>query len=77
MTELKTLDDLDGWDEFGGAVSREDLRQEAIKWIKHIQITDEGDYYEGEWEIKTNEKVKEKKIEWIKYFFNITNEELK
>jgi len=33
--KLKTLKDLDGWDEFNGAVSRLELKQEAIKWVKY------------------------------------------
>ena len=57
-----------------GMIWSHDLKQEAIKWIKHY--------------IKTNGIIKklafdnskdeiESKIEWIKHFFNITEEDLK
>ncbi len=54
------------------------LRQEAIKWIKELEknITpslygqgQEGDFMEAHYNIA--------KIEWIKHFFNLTEEDLK
>ncbi len=70
MTELKTLKDIDGEDEYtednvhtGFWVSRSELKQEAIKWIKDKNYY--GDKNHNNWK-------------WIFLnFFNITEEELK
>lgn len=67
MTELKTLKDLkdfekidlDGEDYEAGYVKVEDLKQEAIKWVKSKKQY---------WPSTDN---------WIKHFFNITEEDLK
>jgi len=66
MTELKTLKDIQKWfeayeQEEVDAVSINDLRQEAIKWHKHLKtVTSEHDVWD-----------------FIEQFFNITEEELK
>ena len=71
MTELKTIKDLKKriyyLDEIKDvseriSIDEKDLRQEAIKWIKSLNNYD-------------NENMEVKK--WIRYFFNITEEELK
>ena len=70
MTELKTLEDIEFDDlyvrsKWGRAdlVISSELRQEAIKWIKNL----EESYFDEDLHI----------INWIKTFFNITEEELK
>jgi len=72
MTELKTLKDIeiDG-DKPEPFILCADLRQEAIKWLKKVSrkknnSTDpfSAGWYSGAWG-------------WVKYFFNITEEELK
>lgn len=90
MSELKTLKDILPLSKHK-TVMREDrfvvkdLRQEAIKWIKDIQMTSESSmklfnlkdcdswcsdyFYSGE--------VKGKIITWVKHFFNITDKDLK
>jgi DNA phosphorothioation-dependent restriction protein DptG len=71
MTDLKTLKDLDCYEKHKGEnwktlkrpeeILRE-LRQEAIKWVKHLAKSEL---------IEDNDKVN-----WIMHFFNITEEEL-
>jgi len=70
MNKLKTLKDLRIWepDIYGnpeeknlGRYDAEELRQEAIKWLKEIQISD-----------SVNSPVLAE--DWIKTFFNITEE---
>ncbi len=59
MTKLKTLKDLDAWtDEWHDVV-----KQEAIKWVKHIRSSGLDSKYTME-----NDFTK---------FFNITEEDLK
>ena len=71
MTQLKTLNDLDftefadeGGSEYVDPIPL--LRAEAIKWIKELQPqrASESPF--------KNEGI----INWIKYFFNITNEDI-
>lgn len=69
MTELRTLKDIHFWlgkkfndfPDIAERIAKKDIKQEAIKWV--------------------NEGLTEKKnsgtINWIKHFFNITEEELK
>ncbi len=83
MIELKTLKDIkedidsEQW-EFDSAWSPgayralELLKQEAIKWIKELKETDE--FSEDEQGIFDNNYNVQ---EWIKHFFNITEEDLK
>ena len=86
MTELKTLKDLRSYadPETEDIVPREDLKQEAIKWIKVIDLMIEGT-------IITDGRMNDDQFRFImeqkqKYgagmkialisFFNITDEEL-
>jgi len=79
MTELRTMKDIDG------DISSKDLtvnqtkieifhelKQEAIKWAKEIQKP----YRELESKYFANFQARDT-INWIKHFFNITDEELK
>ena len=71
MTELKTLKDIDlsfeidkYIDDIVVAINQKrKIREEAIKWIKMIKNTNEG----LRWDTDVND--------WIKLFFNITEEE--
>lgn len=76
MTKLKTLKDIEK--EAGNPIYMYNmgfldcmkvLRQEAIKWIKELRSGTgfEGEFYTDDYPI----------CEWIKYFFNITEEDLK
>ena len=78
MTQLKTLKDLKNGSECPdcGSVHYSDLRVEAIKWIEETLPTDleelfKGDFGDSAWFIKIQID------NWIKHFFNITDEELK
>ncbi len=75
MTELKTLKDFIKtiWcehlkDEFRPDVNSDELKTEAIKWVKELGTKkyNESGYPQARINIK-----------WIKYFFNITEEDLK
>ena len=74
MTDLKTLKDLEtkgilAVGEHDRAISEYDLRQEAIKWIKQLNFErDIGAINSEEKLILRN---------WMKHFFNITEEDLK
>ena len=86
MTELKTLKDI--WKgistpniNYKGLeahnIRRADfeiIKQEAIKWIKQLQ-TDHP--YESKHAILTMDQYIKGQIDWIKLFFNITDEDLK
>ena len=74
MTELKTLKDLncDACDRDGHlgcgcpvSVSTEDLRKEAIKWVKDMRRSD------------TEHRNKVTSDTWARHFFNLTEEDLK
>jgi len=69
--ELKTLKDFSkDYEDIGpndALMVFHDLKQEAIKWIKSIKLF--AEYHNP---IEENAK-----IEWIKYFFNISDDELK
>lgn len=65
MTELKTLKDIsliEGYCVAHDIEAKNNLREEAIKWIKDTQENNSG---------------MQDRITWIKHFFNITEEELK
>jgi len=64
MIELKTLKDIRRCGEFQDDIMPEDLKQEAIKWVKEFETPNDKNYY-GTVE------------EWIKHFFNLTEEDLK
>ena len=89
MTELKTLKDMYDVSDFvsqrnmknpddaksGAMIYVRDLRQEAIKWIKSIEKQDNDSFPkfcccddDNGWHETT--------MDWIKHFFNITEEEL-
>ena len=72
MTKLKTLKDLEGihqeWMGLDCMVSIKKLRQEAIKWAKDIKF--------GKDSIISSLN-RAAVISWIKWFFNITEIELK
>ena len=80
--KLKTLEDLMEIYEMKGIVP---LREEAIKWIKELYIfpspSDEVEMEAQEFitgtKIKYSEEGKHAIINFIKYFFNITEEDLK
>jgi hypothetical protein len=67
MTELKTLKDIK--EHINSTVSKKDLRQEAIKQIKRLEVT-------GMHKQKIDGGF-ERTIDWIKYFFNIKESDLK
>ena len=83
-TELKTLKDIGGRIERLNVkheaktryVSTELLRQEAVKWIKHIR--DRKHYRTPIFnQLQDFQEDKDNLITWIMYFFNITEDELK
>ena len=70
MIKLKTLKNLEREFEFEQeAVWIESLRAEAIKWIKEL--------LNNHLQMGLNKYEAEERIDWIKHFFNITDEELK
>jgi len=86
MEELKTLKDLSyGLNKIPKShCNPEELKQEAIKWIKyiHARIIKTQDRYGMGYPVKINgeEKLVSDWVSimfWIKHFFNITDEELK
>ena len=70
--ELRTLKDIDFEDELDAGHLIENkaiykiLKAEAVKWVKEL---------EKRWQIKPS-NVEPFQIEWIKHFFNITEEDL-
>ena len=89
MTEaLKTLKDISKiYIEIGETeiVKTDDLRQEAIKWVKHIkedikqldEIESKPQSPLGRMATKGLDEVLEGQIKWIEDFFNLTEEDLK
>jgi len=83
MTELKTLKEIEATI-FKNSVFIEDLRAEAIKWIKELNnglMPSKRPTYI--WKLKTSDRIKidntdhQDLIQWIMTFFNITIEDLK
>jgi len=81
MKELKTLKEIDqsiiplkNREETNHLldVYREELRKEAINWIKTWQKYQLNPQTDSEFYM-----MKQAKINWVKHFFNITDEELK
>ena len=80
MTQLKTLKDMEKehekYTDEDRLVVADEVKQEAIKWIKCLQEREKGI-------IATQNEVPEygygvsEAIAWIKHFFNITDEDLK
>ena len=67
--KLKTLKDIyDGYDdERRNLIDKEELKAEAVKWVKYYdKKREESGNLRGEWEKN-----------WIKHFFNLTKEDLK
>ena len=77
VIELKTLKDIKSVGTVGGIANYyEDIRQEAIKHIKSNKVAVE---IEGTLthDYSTSVVIKSAQTDWIKYFFNITKEDLK
>ncbi len=77
--ELKTLKDFEGCDENGIEIDYSELREEAIKWIKHFRyiitklklkqnLAETSDIHN---KIGESIKILEHKILWVETFFNI------
>ena len=65
MTKLKTVNDLEREHyKNKNLISIEILKEEAVKWVKELKRFHKH-------KIDCNE------VSWIKYFFNITEEDLK
>ena len=87
MSKLKTLDDLDfldcetgdgsGYTMISNGMINDELKQTAIKWIIELRfrksyMEDKGDVYRSNhWESSLLNT-----IDWIKYFFGITDEDI-
>jgi len=72
MKELKTLKDMEhynSWEGFKGHIEERELKAEAVKWVKHYEKLE---YTEEESQVNC-----EHEIQWIMYFFNLTEEDLK
>ncbi len=64
--------------EADNVVKIKDLKQEAINWIKNIDNNEKfGEVNNRQLERERYLECKESIIDWIKYFFNITDKELK
>jgi len=84
--ELKTLKDIEKPDEMEALVEIDNLKQEAIKWVKELRI-EQSKYYKGplksilESRFDTPNEVtnaqRRRVIQWIMNFFNLTEEDLK
>jgi len=81
MTELKTLKELilpyTDMDGSMGWISPQDLRQEAMNWVKHYTKKNEEKCERCDEEQTLPVLDDEFKIDWIKDFFDITDEEIK
>lgn len=79
MNKLKTLKDIDIYGD--QLISEQELRKEAIKWVKAMQSEDKIvtiKNNKGEnlhW--VASDCLDNYTIDWIKHFFNLTTEELK
>jgi hypothetical protein len=72
LTELKTLEDLGNNPGTNyGVVHKDELKQEAIKWIKKWQTEQPNPQTDAE-----QYMMKGAKIDWVKHFFNISEDEL-
>lgn len=70
--KLKTLEDLSYMNDYlDSLVDSEKLRQELIKWIKVIRKGEENLFFAFD-----RKNPIKKLVSWIKYFGNITEEEL-
>ena len=77
MSGLKTLKDFVG-SEVEGDINSDKLKECTIDWVKSISI---GNFsMKSTYRDPTGEEkriVKEAVVDWIKYFFDITEEDLK
>lgn len=87
MNKLNTLEDLEfehEWNEVEKplAVWSDDLRKEAIRWIKEIDNFKKSSE-DLQWEALTGKTIEYSKDSmgglrnWIKYFFNLSEEDIK
>lgn len=80
MTELKTLKDFETYGYLGNGIDKDDLKQEAIKWIKELENEiKKDDSRLPLWKFSGYDAEgyhSDLIIKWIKHFFNITEEEL-
>ncbi len=83
-TKLKTLKDMNdhivsksGAYHIKGVVLKVELKQEAIKWIKHYQqyLDDSKDKFTGE-QLMVNHLGLQHTVSFIKDFFNISDKEV-
>ena len=81
MTELKTLKDIDvccvkelKLDDCGCNYGKNNIRAEAVKWIKHYLNLDRIWINKNSYE--TLDGLVHSRIEFIKMFFNLTEEDL-
>lgn len=81
MKELKTLKDLDTFDKFMPCtdkrdfIDKDELKAEAIKWIKWFKDSDWDEFKE----FNSSDEFgsgHEGLDNWIRHFFNLTEEEL-
>ena len=84
--ELKTLKDfrevhVAGYGYIKGTADKIELKAEAIKWVKHIETGEEVDCgkVRFKWDKRSQWTGPSGQVltEWIKHFFNITEEDLK
>jgi hypothetical protein len=86
MIELKTLKDFEKNKNFmGDNILRDEVKKEAVKWVKaiHTSIHNKTEYLKQE-KIRedygffkgNNWKENSPLYEWVKHFFNITEEDL-
>ena len=78
MTELKTLKDILHETEMHSEITPDMIKEEAIKWIKEIEKDIEkmiDEQFNEVNKLKLNGLVATS--QWIKMFFNITEEDLK
>lgn len=75
MVKLKTLKDLEKEHEKytyeDSLVTSDELKEEAIKWVKDLRKED------NEWSWNIVDCGGETLAVWIKYFFNLSEEDLK
>ena len=82
MTELKTLKDLNKFyrDSCYEHVRTDELKAEAVKYLKDLEEAKSKTHETERYEISDGEmafQIMEKTQNWIKHFFNLTEEDLK
>lgn len=86
MTELKTLKDFETLNDLlkigegsfrtDKYINIDELKAEAVKWIKELNRLDD-EFQEKAFFLEKFSRPMSLKIYWIKHFFNITEEDLK